>query len=109
MNLRSFPSCWKTANASPIHKKNNRNDIRNYRPISLLSNISKVFERLIYKPVYEYLTHNKLLNDKNSGFRKGDSTINQLAKSTENGSEVHIVFLDASKAFDRVWHEGLLF
>ena len=114
--LSLYVNCWKTANVSPIHKKNNRNDIRNYRPISLLSNISKVFERLIYKPVYEYLTHNKLLIDKNSGFRKGDSTINQLATLTEkilqgleNGSEVRIVFLDASKAFDRVWHEGLLF
>ena len=68
----SQPLCklFNFSNVSPIHKKNNRNDIRNYRPISLLTNISKVFEKLIYKPVYEYFTHNKFFNDKNSGFRK---------------------------------------
>ena len=47
-----FPSDWKKANVSPIFKKGNRSDVKNYRPISLLSNVSKVFERLVYNRLY---------------------------------------------------------
>ena len=111
-----FPSCWKVANVSPVHKKNEKMFCKNYRPISLLCNISKVFERAIYNIVYTYLTTNSLLNPKNAGFKKGDSTINQLLhitnqilSSMDQGKEVRMVFLDAAKAFDKVWHKGLLF
>ena len=111
-----FPTCWKAAKVCPIFKKNDNKNPANYRPISLLSNLSKVFERLVYKQLYSYFSENQLLNEKNSGFRQGDSTINQLVyitdklyKAMDSKQEVRMVFLDAAKAFDKVWHKGLLF
>ena len=111
-----FPDPWKKSNVCPVFKKNDKQIKGNYRGISLLCNVSKVFERLIYNPLYEYLIANGLLTPKNSGFKQNDSTINQLIKITHdiyNGLEMNhesrMVFLDISKAFDRVWHEGLLF
>ena len=87
----------------------------NYRPISLLSCLGKVQERIVYLHLYKYLQLNELLTWKNSGFRELDSAINQLIyithkihKALEDGQEICLVFLDVSKAFDRVWHSGLL-
>ena len=75
-----------------------------------------MFERAVYNILYKYLTDNNLLNSKNAGFKKGDSTVNQLLYITDKissaldvGREVRMVFLDAAKAFDKVWHTGLLF
>jgi len=111
-----FPSKWKYSHVVPVHKKNCRNDKNNYRPISLLCNISKVMERLVHNKMYDYLTKNSLLSPLNSGFKKQDSASNQLTalydkicKSLEEKHDVRVVFLDLSKAFDRVWHKGLLF
>ena len=114
--MNKFPSKWKFSHVVPVHKKNNRNDKGNYRPISLLCNISKVMERLVHDKLYSYLTSNSLLTPLNSGFRKHDSAVNQLIalndsirKSVDQKHDVRAVFLDLSKAFDRVWHRGLLF
>ena len=111
-----FPDSWKKSNVCPVFKKNDKQIKSNYRPISLLCNVSKVFERLIFNVLYEYFLRHELLTPKNSGFRPNDSTINQLLKIVHdiyNGlelqKEARMVFLDVSKAFDRVWHEGLLF
>ena len=111
-----FPDSWKKSNVCPVHKKSNKQLKENYRPISLLCNVSKVLERVVYNIFYEYLTSNNILSQKNSGFKKNDSTINQLASilhiiynGLEMGREARMVFLDISKAFDRVWHTGLLF
>ncbi len=111
-----YPASWKKSHTMPIFKKGDRRLVGNYRPISLLCNMSKVFERLIYNQLYNHLMKNHLLTPKNSGFKKGDGTINQLIYLTheiyrafENGNDVKFVFLDFSKAFDRVWHKGLLF
>lgn len=79
--------------------------------------MSKVFERAVYIHVYSYLTENNLIADQQSGFTPGDSTINQLAyichkihEAFDDGDEViRGVFLDFSKAFDKVWHMGLLY
>ena len=99
-------------------QENDNKNAENYRPISLLSNLSKVFERLVYKQLYSYLSDNHLLNEKISGFRIEDSTINQLVyitdkllvyKAMDNKHEIRIVFLDAAKAFDKASHKGLLF
>jgi hypothetical protein len=115
LNKHTFPTCWKRSNIVPIHKKNSKQDKCNYRPISLLCNISKVFERVVHNRVYNYLISNELLTDKNSGFKKQDCTTYQLVGITEQlykalGSrkDVRMVCLDLSKAFDRVWHRGLL-
>ena len=109
------PKTWKKANVSPIHKKNSRSIVDNYRPISLLSTLAKVQERIIYKRLYRFLESNNLLTRKNSGFKERDSAICQLIKivdgifkALENGKEVNMIFLDVSKAFDKVWHKGLL-
>ena len=113
-----FPEIWKRANVIPIHKKSKKDLLKNYRPISLLPIFGKIFERIIFKSLYSYLIDNKLISSKQSGFIKGDSTINQLLSITDmiNSSfdcdipkEVRSVFLDISKAFDKVWHPGLLF
>ena len=113
-----FPEIWKRANLTPIHKKGSKQLVTNYRPISLLPICSKLFEKIVFKYLYNYLTQNNLITKNQSGFRPGDSTINQLIDLVHDIQmsfddrkclEVRAVFLDISKAFDKVWHEGLLF
>ena len=110
-----FPDSWKLANVQPIHKKNDRQLKSNYRPISLLPLCGKIFEKIIFDQVYAFLDKNNLISTKQSGFRPGDSCIYQLIsitsdiyKNFENFDETRAVFLDISKAFDKVWHDGLL-
>jgi hypothetical protein len=109
------PSTWKRANVSPVHKKESRSTVGNYRPISLLSTLAKVQERIVFRRMYRFLTAHNLLTPKNSGFREKDSAICQLVnivdkiyRALETGQEINMVFLDISKAFDKVWHRGLL-
>ena len=113
-----YPQAWKRANVLPIHKKENRQLKKNYRPISLLPICGKIFEKLVFDVMYEFLNKNNLLTPKQSGFRPGDSTINQLLSITNEihkafdkypSRETRAIFLDISKAFDKVWHEGLIF
>ena len=113
-----YPRQWKLANVTPVHKKQDKQTVGNYRPISLLPIFNKIFERLIFKNVYNFLIKNSLITKQQSGFRPGDSCANQLLALTheihnafhdKNCLEVRSVFLDMSKAFDKVWHEGLLF
>ena len=75
-----------------------------------------MFERLLYNNMFSCFSENDLSSAKQSGFRPGDSCTNQLLSiahevlsAFDDGREVRGVFLDISKAFDRVWHEGLLF
>ena len=86
----------------------------NYRPVSLLPICGKIFERLIFNPVFEFLEENKLLSPNQSGFRPNDSCENQLLSIVHSiyadfdqspSLEVRANFLDISKAFDKVWHE----
>ena len=111
-----FPDQWKMANIVPVHKKNEQNLVKNYRPISLLPISGKIFEKLIFDNLYDYVFKNDFISDKQSGYRKGDSTVKQLLsitheihKAFDKKQELRAVFLDISKAFDTVWHEGLLF
>ena len=113
-----FPEIWKKANVLPVHKKESRQVKNNYRPISLLPICGKIFEKLIIDCIYEHLTDHQLITPDQSGFRPGDSTINQLLYITHSihnafeeypSRETRAVFLDISKAFDKVWHEGLIF
>ena len=85
-----FPEIWKCANVVPVHKKNEKNLKSNYRPISLLPIFGKMLERLMYDSLYSHLVSCDLLNPNQSGFRPGDSTINQLISIT------HTIF----QAFD---------
>ena len=113
-----YPSSWKKANIIPIHKKEGRQSKKNYRPISLLPIFGKIFEKLLFDDIYEHLNANRLLSENQSGLRPGDSTVNQLLAITHKiysgfdqipSREKRAVFLDLSKAFDRVWHAGLLY
>ena len=113
--LGKVPSAWKESNICPIHKKDDKQIVSNYRPIALLSCTGKAQERVVYLHLYKYLKTNNLLTWKNSGFKELDSAINQLIhitdkihKALEEGKEICLVFLDVSKAFDKVWHPGLL-
>jgi hypothetical protein len=90
--------------------------VNNYRPVSLLSCVSKLLERIVFKHLYNYIRENHLNSPHQSGFQPGDSTVNQLSflhhtfcEALDNKKDVHIVFCDISKAFDRVWHDGLLY
>ena len=116
MESGSFPSEWKKGNVVPIHKKDDKQCLKNYRPISLLPICGKIFEKLIFNEMFKFFIENELISPNQSGFKPGDSCINQLLaitheiyKSFDDGFEVRGVFLDISKAFDKVWHEGLIF
>ena len=78
LEIGIYSSTWKKANIAPIHKKGSRQCKNNYKPISLLPILGKIFEKLIFDDIYSHLCGNELLTPKQSGFRPGDSTINQL-------------------------------
>ena len=118
LKTSSYPDLWKLANVTPVYKKNDKQLIKNYRPISLLPICGKIFEKIIFNSLYKYFNTNNLITKNQSGFRPGDSTTNQLlylvneiheAFEDPKSLEVRAVFLDISKAFDKVWHEGLIF
>ena len=104
----------KKGNIIPIFKKRDKQNIKNYGPVSLLPICSKIFERMIYDDMLKYFLDNNLITPKQFVFRPGNSYINQLLSIThdiftpfDNNLEVRGVFLDISKAFNKVWHDGL--
>ncbi|MCG8078251.1 MAG: reverse transcriptase family protein, partial [Candidatus Thiodiazotropha taylori] len=111
-----FPSTWKEANLTPIYKKDDKSSPSNYRPISLLSSVGKILERCVHRYLYNYVVAHQILTPLQSGFVQGDSTTyqllhtyHQICEAVDGGREVRAVFCDISKAFDRVWHKGLLY
>ena len=99
LQQKVFPTDWKKANVVPVFKKDDPQKVNNYRPISLLSVVSKVFERCVYKYIHNFIHDNQLLSQHQSGFREGDSTINQLlyimhefSKALDEGKEIRVVF-----------------
>ena len=111
-----FPDIWKIANVIPIFKKGDKSQPSNYRPVALLSCIGKLQERIVFKNMYNFLLDNNLLYKYQSGFLPHLSTVFQLidifhniCQAFDNNMFSCIVFCDVSKAFDRVWHKGLLF
>ena len=113
-----YPDIWKKSNVIPVHKKNDKRLVNNYGPISLLPVFGKIFDKIIFNKIYNYLSEENLLNPNQSGFRPSDSCMNQLLAITHEifeafdcnpSLEVRSVFLDISKAFDNVWHEGLTY
>nr|KAG5707272.1 hypothetical protein BaRGS_000046 [Batillaria attramentaria] len=111
-----FPSAWKEATIIPIRKKEKDPAKKtSYRPISLLSCLSKTLERMINKRLMWHLESNNLITKEQTAFRKNRSTEDQLvylAQSIENAfqekKKVVATFIDLSKAFDKVWKDGLL-
>ena len=112
----SFLSDSKKANIALIHKNSDKQTLKNYRPVSLLPNCSKIFEKIIFNEMFRFFLDNKLITTNQSGFKPGDSCINQLLsilheiyKSFDDRPEVRSFFLHISKAFEKVWHEGIIF
>ena len=100
----------------PIHKKNDRQCLKNYRPVSLLPICGKILERLIFNEMFLLFIKNVLILQNQSGFKTGDSCVNQLLslmheiyKSFDDGFDLRSVYLDISKALDKVWHEDIIF
>ena len=111
-----YPKLWKQATVMPLFKKGDKSMPSNYRPVSLISCVGKVMERIMFKYIYNFLQQNELIYKHQSGFLPNHSTVyqlidiyNQICKAFDEKKFTCIVFCDISKAFDRVWHKGLLF
>ena len=107
------PKEWRKANVIPVHKANSKEKVENYRPISLLSVLSKICERCVHNQIYAHVAPQ--LNDFQHGFLKGRSTCTQLIKfvnkigmEMDNSGQTDIVYLDFSKAFDSVPHKLMI-
>ena len=111
-----FPDVFKVSKVTPIFKKGDCSLMSNYRPISLLPTISKIFERVIHDQMYEYFNEFNLLAEQQYGFRKKHSTeyasiklIDHVSKQMENGKTPGNLYIDLSKAFDTLAFDILLF
>lgn len=109
-----YPEGLKTAYVKAIHKKGRKDELKNYRPISLLSNINKIVEKIIYVRLVAFLERNTVLTECQNGFRKGKSTIRaiymamvKILESLNQDKNTITMCLDLSKAFDSVDHEIL--
>lgn len=115
IKLNVFPTDWKKAKVLPVFKSGERDDPGNYRPISVLPTIVRLFERLIYNQFYSYLVNQKLLNPRQSGFRTLHSTVTALLDlnndwcfNIDRGMINGVILIDLKKAFDTVDHELVL-
>ena len=114
-STETFPNRLKLANVFPIHKGDDKNNCNNYRPIALLSNISKIIEKLVHARLYICLERNNILYQHQYGFRLNYSTTHAIIATTEeirhacdNGEYACVTYLDLKKAFDTVNHSILL-
>jgi len=111
----SFPACLKVARVTPVFKSGDKSLVSNYRPISVISTLSKIFEKLMFNRLIEFLDKNNILKSNQFGFRKHHCTsdavlefLNDAYKSLDEKSQFLTVCLDLSKAFDTVDHWVLL-
>ena len=107
-----YPDKLKTAKVIPLYKKGDKTKCDNYRPISLLCAISKLFEKVVYNQLFDYFTKNKLFHDNQYGFRTKHSTelavtelIDRVLLNIDNKQVPFAVFMDLSKAFDTLNHK----
>ena len=111
-----FPDCWKVSSVVPVFKNvGERSTAKSYRPVSLLSVVRKVFEKLVNNRIVDHVEKCGLFSDFQYGFRSSRSTAdlltvvyNKIARAFNRSGATRAVALDISKAFDRVWHAGLL-
>ena len=113
-----YPDDWKKSNVLPIHKKESKNLIKNYGPISLLPVFSKVFERIIFNSLFNDFLENKLFNECKSGLLPTHSCTSEFLSITHKmyksfgcnpSVDVKGNLIDISKSFDGIWHDGLIY
>ena len=111
----SVPAAWKEAHVIPLHKKGDRSNVKNYRPVSLTSVVSKVLEKVLHFHLYKHLSTSDLLSNAQHGFCPGRScesllldSVHDWAKTLHEKGTPDVIFLDISKAFDTVSHTNLL-
>ena len=110
-----FPDILKIGKVSPFYKKGDPQLLDNYRPVSVIPLLGKIFEKIIYRRLYGFLSSANIIYDKQFGFRKNHSTshavnysINHILKELESKNHVIGIFIDLSKAFDTIDHQKLL-
>ena len=111
----TFPDSWKVARIAPIFKEGPTDDTSNYRPISVLPVLSRVFEKIVYNQLYNYLNENQFIYRHQSGFRSLHLVVTCLLSNTndwyfnlDEGKCTGIVFVNLKKAFHTVDHEILI-
>lgn len=108
----TFPAIWKIAHVTPIYKSGDRSDCSNYRPISILSGLAKLLEKVVYEYIYNHVS--PLLSQNQHGFMRRRSTVtnlmdykNYLCTVFAKGGQVDSIYTDFTKAFDKVNHHLL--
>ena len=117
LRTNHFPDQWKKAQIIMIPKPGkDPNLVQSYRPISLLPILSKVFEKLFMKRLKPIIIQRKLIPNHQFGFRAQHGTteqvhrvVNKVSRDLENKRYCSAAFLDIAQAFDKVWHDGLLY
>ena len=106
---RRFPAGWKFSKVIPLHKKQSKLEMKNYRPVTILSPLSKVLEKVIYVQIYEYFSKNKIFHPSLHGYRQHRSTQTALlsmydrwVRAAAEGKVTGVILLDLSAAFDLV-------
>ena len=111
-----YPTQWKKATVKAVFKgRGSPSEAGSYRPISLLPCLSKIFEKLMFARIYHHIYSNSLITEKQSGYRPGHSTELQLSylsdklyRAMDSGDDYTVIYLDISRYFEKIWHEGLL-
>ena len=115
LEYAEIPDDWKWAHVVPIFKGGCKGDTGNYRPVSLTSQVCKILERILKDKIVTFLDDQKLIGDSQHGFRKGRSCLTNIlnfleyvTQQIDEGKPLDVVYLDFSKAFDKVPHQRLL-
>lgn len=115
MESGAVPSDWLKANVTSVFKKGSKHLVANYRPISLTAVPCKILEHIIFHNIMAHLDSNNILVNSQHGFRKKLScetqlitTVEEIAKSLDNGKQSDLIIMDFSKAFDVVPHQQLV-
>jgi hypothetical protein len=113
LKTATFPEVWKQSRITPVHKSGDKLDIKNYRPITILNNFSKVFESILYNVIY-LATKNYIISEQHGFFSSRSTTTNlicltdYLNKVLDMQKQADVIYIDLSKAFDSINHKILL-